>query len=107
MNTREIEGKKLSEVHVDGVVVICHFVEGEPVPQNPAVHFQVTVRKESIAPAGRFIRFDGSKGDEIHGWQRMDFIVIDEVLGKLSEDGKTVEVVEREPADVIAIERSA
>ena len=80
-------GKHLSEISLDwlpvdgGVVVICHF-DGSlgPVPQNPGVHFQVTLRYDGRSPSGKFIAFDSTKGDQIHGWMRRDQIVVDEIL---------------------------
>ena len=65
----------------------------KPLPQNPAVHFQVTVKAENKSPSGEFMRF-GAPGDEILGWMRCDQIWIEEVLG-VSEDGKEVKPQEQ------------
>lgn len=86
-----LEGCLLSaELPTEHLVVICRFKEGQPVPQNPAVHFQVTVRKDKCSTSGRFIRFGETPNDEIMGWQRRDLIEVCEVLGVLQEDGQTV-----------------
>lgn len=69
---------------------------GLDIPQQPALHVQVTVRKGNCSPSGRFIRFgylpDGSraKGDELTGWMVREYIEACEVLGVLQEDGQTV-----------------
>lgn len=72
-----------AELPEDPVVVICHFRDdvGPLVPQNPAVHFQVTVDRNKVSPSGRFIRVGDNTGDEVSGWQRRDYIQVDEVLG--------------------------
>lgn len=62
-----------------------------PVPQNPAVHFQVTLHSDLLAPSKKFIRL-GAPGDEVTGWQRLESLEVCEVLGELQEDGKTVKV---------------
>lgn len=69
---------------------------GLEIPQNPAVHSQVTVRKANCSPSGRFIRFgympDGSRsnGDELCGWMVREYIEVCEVLGIVQADGRTV-----------------
>lgn len=68
------------------------------IPQNPGVHFQVSIHPEKFSKSGRFIRMDGTKGDELHGWMRTDLLFIEEVLGELQEDGQTVSVIEEERA---------
>ena len=71
-------------------VCIIHFQNGW---QHPETHFMVTI--DESRTSNRFIRFgswsDGKGlGDEITGWVPKDAYVIDEVLGELQEDGKTV-----------------
>ena len=63
---------------------------GCPPPQNPAVHLQVALLAEKVSNSGRFIRLGETSGDEIVGWTTIDSIEVVEVLGELSEDGKTV-----------------
>lgn len=63
-------------------------------PQNPAVHFQISIHPEKFSQSRRFIRCDGLKGDEIHGWTRVDLIFVEEILGELQEDEKTVKVLD-------------
>lgn len=69
---------------------------GLQIPQNPALHVQVTVRKENCSPSGRFIRFgylpDGSrsKGDELTGWMVREYLEVCEVLGIVQADGVSV-----------------
>jgi hypothetical protein len=68
----------------DPLVVICHFRDdmGPVVPQNPAVHFQITLDKSKVSQGGKFIRLGENPGDEVIGWQRRELIVVDEVLGQ-------------------------
>jgi hypothetical protein len=62
---------------------------GLQIPQTPAVHFQVTVKKANCSPSGEFIRF-GGKGDELVGWFRREYLLVCEVLGQVQADGVTV-----------------
>ena len=85
MTGTTLDGKRLSEIDVGElerpVLVICHFDDLlGPVPQNPAVHFQVTLNPAAVSPGGEFIAFDAAAGDQVHGWMRMDRILVDEVL---------------------------
>lgn len=86
-----------AELPDDPLVCIVRFREDAGlVPQSPAVHFQVTVRKDNCSPSGRFIRFgrmpDGTPNytDELTGWMVRECIVVCEVLGEVQEDGVTV-----------------
>lgn len=63
---------------------------GCPPPQNPAVHLQVALLAAKVSNSGRFIRLGETSGDEIVGWTTIDALEVVEVLGELSEDGKTV-----------------
>lgn len=68
------------------------------IPQSPAVHFQVTVRRGNCSPNGRFIRFgkkpDGTPDmtDELNGWMVREYLQVCEVLGVLQSDSETVAV---------------
>lgn len=53
---------------------------------RPGEYFQVTIDPQCISPSGKFIRFGGSQGDEIVGWQRSEAITIIEVLGSWGID---------------------
>jgi hypothetical protein len=57
--------------------------ERVPPPQNPGVHFQLMLDKEKVSPGGGFIYFGlrNEDGDQLSGWQRMDWIRVVEVLG--------------------------
>lgn len=85
------------ELPDDPIVCIVKFRDdlqpGLQIPQTPALHVQVTVRKESCSPSGRFIRF-GAVGDELTGWMVREYIEVCEVLGVLQSDGVTVAPVE-------------
>lgn len=67
---------------------------GLQIPQTPAVHFQVTVKRDNCSPSGRFIRFGSTKGDELMGWMVRAYLEVCEVLGVLQEDGQTVQSIE-------------
>lgn len=80
-------------------VIVRHVAQpGSPTAQNPALLFELTLRAEALSSSRRFIRCDARAGDELHGWQRCDSIVVEEVLGRLREDGTTVDVIERDAA---------
>lgn len=76
---------------------------GLQIPQTPAVHFQVTVKRDNCSPGGRFIRFGSTKGDELTGWMVREYLEVCEVLGVLQADGQTVIAVEFP----IALEKAA
>jgi hypothetical protein len=57
---------------------------------RPAEYFQVTIDPQKISPSGEFIRFGGTDGDEIMGWQRAAAISVVEILGEWdSEESPT------------------
>ncbi len=63
--------------------------------QHPALLFQVTLDPDRVWPGDEYIRFGGwsdgkGNGDELTGWMRLHEWDLIHVLGKLSEDGKTV-----------------
>ena len=76
---------------------------GLQIPQNPALHVQVTVRKDNCSPSRRFIRFgympDGSRNrtDELTGWMVRDYLEVCEVLGVVQADGWSVRPIEALP----------
>lgn len=79
-----LEGCFLSaQLPEEQIVAICRFRDdlGPVVPQNPAVHFQVTLDQTKISPSGQFIRLGDNQGDEVVGWQRREYIQVCEVLG--------------------------
>lgn len=49
-------------------------------------YFQVTIDPSCISPSGEFIRFGGSPGDEIIGWQRAAALSVVEILGEWDGD---------------------
>lgn len=53
---------------------------------RPGMLFQVTIDPAKISPAGDYIRFGDTPGDEITGWQRCSCMSVVEVLGDW-EDG--------------------
>ena len=67
----------------------------DPLPSNPAALYQVTLLVANRSPSGNLIRFGGTRGDELNGWQRMRLIRVEEVLGVLRENGETVDVQAR------------
>ena len=76
-------------------VVIAHYrpdaqYNGGQAPQNPACFLQVTLLVSKISPSGRYIRLGDTSADEIVGWTSLDSLEVVELLGELSEDGKTV-----------------
>lgn len=97
-----------AELPDEPLVCIVKFREdlqpGLQIPQNPALHVQVTVRKDNCSPSGRFIRFgylpDGSrsKGDELTGWMVREYLEVCEVLGIVQADGVTVGQAVDQPA---------
>lgn len=96
MNPADLRGKFLSEINMAElerpIVVIAHFEGIGPLPQNPAVHFQVTVDPSKVSPSGAFIAFDSANGDQLFGWMQRSMIRVDEVLRVGQKDAK-LEVV--------------
>jgi hypothetical protein len=84
-----LEGSYLSaDLPEDPVVAIVKFRDdvGPVVPQNPAVHFQVTIDRNKVSPSSQFIRLGEHQGDEILGWQRREYLQVCEVLGAKAGD---------------------
>ncbi len=84
-------------------VVIAHYrrdrdYNGGQAPQNPACLLQITLLPSKVSPSGRYIRLGDTPADEIVGWTNMDSLEVDEILGELAEDGKTVLPIERPDA---------
>ena len=61
---------------------IVHYLQHEGKGQMP--YFQVLI-DGGLSPSGEFIRFN-HPDSEIHGWTRVEDIVIDEVLEHLEEE---------------------
>lgn len=66
-------------------VAIVHFIPVQP--GTRPIYYQVTVDPEAVTLKG-YIRFGLHPGDEITGWQPMESIEVDEVLGVL--DGNEI-----------------
>lgn len=49
--------------------------------------YQVIIDPDMVSPGGKFIRFEGTKG-EIHGWQRIEAMTVCEVLEELDGEVK-------------------
>lgn len=68
--------------------IVC-FGPATPVSgQRPAEYYQVTVDPDLQSPAGEYIRFGQTQGDEITGWQRISAMTVCEVLEELEPDPK-------------------
>ena len=77
-------------IELKGVTTfICHFVSEEIRPAYP--YYQCTIdpnNPETFSPSKEFVRFNqavthGLPVSEIHGWRRIEDIVIDEILEEL------------------------
>lgn len=93
MNVKDVLSEKQK------IVVIVHFkfasgdshlYNGGHPPQNPACLLQITLDYSMLSPSGKLIRL-GARGDEIIGWMKMEALEVVEILGVVSDDGKTVE----------------
>ncbi len=91
-----LENSRLSaELPEEPVCCIVKFrddlVIGKDIPQMPAVHFQVTVRRDKVSPSGKYIRFGETQGDEsLFGWMVRDYLECVEVLGTVDLKTGTV-----------------
>lgn len=78
------------------VRAIVHFKSNEAMAHTP--FFQVVIDNSKVSPSGDFIRFTQNQGEEaidiseIHGWQLVEEIIIDEVLEEFVE-GEFKEIV--------------
>lgn len=72
------------------IVAIVHFGPAgfQHDGMKPGEYYQVTIDPGHISPSGRFIRFGGTPGDEIIGWQRSEALTIVEVLGSWAQDAE-------------------
>ena len=104
-----LDGCYLSaELPDEPVMCIAHFrPDIGLVPQSPAVHFTILVDKSQVSASRKFIRFEHGRGSEIHGWQRREAIVIDEVIGRAFEENGQWKAEPIEDEKVVAIERGA
>lgn len=76
--------------------VIAHFQEDEEMcaksgKRLPLYQLEISADPKSYSPSGDFVRFnfttvDGEPVSEIHGWVRVDSIVIDEVIEECISD---------------------
>lgn len=53
---------------------------------RPAEYFQVTIDPSNVSKSGDYIRFGGTVGDEIQGWQRVSALTVVEVLTEWDGD---------------------
>jgi len=63
--------------------VIMHFREDEEFSGGRRlIYYQVTIDPDPswYSPDGQFIRFNHQDGSEVHGWVKVDSVVIDSVL---------------------------
>lgn len=72
---------------------VVRFVGDGPLPQNPALLFQVTVCGDKLSKGG-LIRLGETGGDELMGWFRRGSLEVVEVLGELFIDGKVYPITE-------------
>ncbi len=49
------------------------------------IHYEVVIDPRQKSPSQRMIRFDSTKGSEVHGWQPLDSFHIVEVLKAMEE----------------------
>jgi len=54
---------------------------------GPGRFFQVTVDPVSFSPDGKFVRFGHHPGDEILGWQMVDWVQIESIIAEWPDDG--------------------
>lgn len=69
---------------------IVHFVQDEG--RARIVYYQVLIdinREGALSPSGDFIRFNHGQECEIHGWVKVEDLVIDELLEEMA-DGRNV-----------------
>lgn len=52
----------------------------------PGRFFQVTIDPVSFSPDGKFVRFGHNPGDELLGWQPVDWIQIDSIIAEWEGD---------------------
>ncbi len=69
--------------------MIVHFRQDEN-PLRRTVAYQVLWNPDNLSPSGDFIRFSsiGEEISEIHGWVRVEDIVVDEILERIEEEAK-------------------
>ena len=63
--------------------MIIHFASEEGRPMTRQVYFQVEIDPENPAtysPSGEFVRFNHSELCEVHGWVKIEEVVVDEIL---------------------------
>jgi len=81
-------------------VVICHLLQDEmraeaTMTRMPLFQCLIDCQTKNLSPSGDFFRLNHSEKCELHGWFRIEDIVIDEVLEEVSaaaEDGEWQEL---------------
>lgn len=83
----------LEMVKIEGPTsFICHFKDQENMPAFP--YYQCYFDPQdtnTVSPSGDFVRFacdhpDPERRSEIHGWRKIEDIVIDEILTELEQE---------------------
>lgn len=77
-------------VHYRAETVDPALYNGGHPPHNPACLLQISLLASKVSPSGKLIRLGETKGDEIMGWTKLEALEVVEILGELSDDGKTV-----------------
>ena len=67
--------------------VIVHFAGQEGMATFPYYQVLIDPTKDELwSPSGEFYRFNHGEESELHGWVRIDSLVIDEVLEQMEEE---------------------
>lgn len=77
--TRAMEFKLPPQVSEITVPTACIVRFNTELGARP-VYYEVIVDPRQTSPSGRMIRMDAKRGCEIHGWQPIDSIAVEEVL---------------------------
>lgn len=70
--------------------MIIHFKQ-DAHPQRRTTQYQVFFNPDRMSPSGEFIRFSQNPQEskdisEVHGWVKLEDIVVDEILERISEE---------------------
>lgn len=76
----------LKEITKKTVVIVQFKIALMPTDVSPGKFFQVTVDPGKLSPSGKFIRFGANPGDELVGWQPVEWMVIADILGEWTDD---------------------
>jgi hypothetical protein len=86
----------LTEITKKTVAVVKFNMPLTVVDTGPGKFFQVTIDPGKLSPTGKYIRFGNNPGDELVGWQLVEWIAIEEILGEwVNED--TPPILEYKP----------